>query len=412
MVCTIHIKLLKYDRTANIAQFLENPHLCGMTESIISLKSRRIILSGYFFLAGICFSSWASRIPDIKMHLSLSDGAFGGLLFFLPIGSFLGIPISGSLTAKHGSKNIVTIASLIYPLTLMSLGIATNTTQLAICLFLFGMTGNMFNVSVNTQAASLAKLFDKSIVSTFHGFWSLAGFTGGLIGGIFVANSISPLQQFVTVAVLGWTFLFFSRHYLLTGEKSTQPVSKMWNKPSPLLLQFGLVALSNMICEGMMFDWSGVYFQDVVRVSEQWRTIGYISFMACMTTGRMFADALINYWGARKQLMLSGLIVTLGLIIAVSFPHIIISSIGFMLVGFGVSSVIPTIYGTVGRNAAPGRASIDLASVSSIGFFGFLIGPPIIGFLSQAIGLRWAFLSISLLGISTFIQANKLKKYL
>jgi MFS family permease len=378
----------------------------------ISLKTRRIILSGYFFLTGICFSSWASRIPDIKMHLGLSDGAFGGLLFFLPIGSFLGIPISGSLTAKHGSKKIVTIAAILYPLALISLGLANNITFLAICLFVFGMMGNLFNVSVNTQAANLSKFFDKSITSTFHGFWSLAGFTGGLLGGFFVAKSISPLQQFITVAVIGWTYLFFSRHYLMPGEKSTQAVSKMWNKPSPLLLQFGLVAMSNMICEGMMFDWSGVYFQHVVNVAEKWRTVGYISFMACMTTGRMFADALINYWGARKQLMLSGLIVTLGLIIAVSYPNIMVSSIGFMFVGFGVSSVIPTIYGTIGRNAAPGRASIDLASVSSIGFFGFLIGPPIIGFISQAIGLRWAFLSISLLGLSTFYQAHKLKKYL
>ncbi len=378
----------------------------------ISLKTRRIILSGYFFLTGICFSSWASRIPDIKMHLGLSDGAFGGLLFFLPIGSFLGIPISGSLTAKHGSKKIVTIAALIYPLALISLGLANNLTLLACCLFLFGMAGNLFNVSVNTQAANLSKLFEKSITSTFHGFWSLAGFAGGLLGGFFVAHSISPLQQFITVAILGWLFLFFTRKYLLPGEKSSQPVSKMWNKPSPLLFQFGLVAMSNMICEGMMFDWSGVYFQKVVYVSEQWRTIGYISFMACMTTGRMFADALINYWGARKQLMLSGLIVTLGLIIAVSCPNIVVSSIGFMFVGFGVSSVIPTIYGTIGRNASPGRASIDLASVSSVGFFGFLIGPPIIGFLSQAIGLRWAFLSVALLGLVTFLQAHRLKKYL
>jgi MFS family permease len=383
-----------------------------MTGNLISLKTRRIILSGYFFLTGICFASWASRIPDIKMQLGLSDAAFGGLLFFLPIGSFLGIPISGSLTAKHGSKRMVSIAALIYPIALISLGLANNITLLAICLFFFGMAGNLFNVSVNTQAAALSKLYDKSITSSFHGFWSLAGFTGGLMGGFFVANSISPLQQFITVAVLGWIFLFFSRAYLLQDEKSTQSVSKMWNKPSPLLFQFGLVALSNMICEGMMFDWSGVYFQKVVKVSEEWRTTGYICFMACMTTGRMFADALINYWGPRKQLMLSGLIVSLGLIIAVSYPNILVSSIGFMLVGFGVSSVIPTIYGTVGRNAAPGRASIDLASVSSIGFFGFLIGPPIIGFLSQAIGLRWAFLSISLLGLSTFYQAHKLKKHL
>ena len=383
-----------------------------MTLSTISPTTRRIVLSGFFFLTGICFASWASRIPDIKMQLGLSDGAFGGLLFFLPIGSFLGIPISGTLTARYGSKKIVSIAAIVYPLALVALGFANTTILLAITLFFFGMAGNMFNVSVNTQAAALSKLFDKSITSRFHGFWSLAGFSGGVLGGFFVAHAISPLQQFVLVALVGWTFLFFTHKYLMPGEPNKNHVAKLWTKPSPLMWQFGLIAFSNMICEGMMFDWSGVYYKDVIHASDTWRTTGYICFMACMTTGRMFSDKLINYWGPRKQLMLSGLVVTLGLVIAVSYPHLLVSTIGFMFVGFGVSSVIPTIYGTVGRNAAPGRASIDLASVSSLGFFGFLIGPPIIGFLSQAIGLRWAFLSVALLGIVTFLQAHRLKKYL
>jgi MFS family permease len=265
---------------------------------------------------------------------------------------------------------------------------------------------------VNTQAVVLSKLFEKSIISTFHGFWSLAGFVGGLIGGLFVAKQITPIYQFVFVALVSIIYLVFAHPYLMPSEKNKQPLNKMWNKPSALMLQFGFIALGNMICEGMMFDWSGIYFQKVALVPNEYRTMGYISFMACMTIGRMFADILINYWGARKQLMLSGLLVTIGLIIAVMLPGIIISTFGFMLVGFGVSSVIPTIYGFVGRSAAPGQASIALASVSSIGFFGFLIGPPIIGFLSQAIGLRWAFLTVSLLGLATFFQSYRLKKHL
>ena len=139
MVCTIHIKLLKYDRTANITQFLEKPHLCSMTESGITPQFRRIILSGYFFLTGICFASWASRIPDIKMHLGLSDGAFGAYLFFLPIGSFLGIPISGSLTAKFGSKTMVRIAAVFYPMALINISLANTTNYLAIALFLLSL---------------------------------------------------------------------------------------------------------------------------------------------------------------------------------------------------------------------------------------------------------------------------------
>ena len=383
-----------------------------MSAQAISNRTRRIVLSGFFFFTGICFASWASRIPDVKMQLGLNDAQFGGMLLFLPLGSFLGIPISGSLTSLYGSNRMLKIAAVLYPIALIMLGLATNTWQLGICLFFFGMAGNLYNVSVNTQAVVLAKSFEKSIISTFHGFWSLAGFAGGLVGGFFVANEMSVLSQFIVVAGVSYLFLVFAHSYLLQSEKNKQSLNKMWNKPSPLMLQFGFIALSNMICEGMMFDWSGVFFQDVAKVSNELRTVGYISFMACMTTGRMFADKLITYWGARKQLMLSGLLVTIGLIIAVSLPSLIISAIGFMFVGFGVSSVIPTIYGSVGKSAAPGQASIALASVSSVGFFGFLIGPPIIGFLSQGIGLRWAFLTVALLGLVTFIQAYRLKKYL
>ncbi len=385
-----------------------------MSESSISKQSRRAILSGYFFFTGICFASWASRIPDIKLALGLTDAQFGGMLLFLPLGSFLGIPISGSLTARHGSNKMLKIASILYPLALVNIGWAAETMvlHLAIALFVFGMIGNLFNVSVNTQAVELAKLFDKSIISSFHGFWSMAGFVGGLVGSYFIAASMSPLIQFLVILSFGYIFLFTTQMHLLHSASNKEPLKKMWTKPTPLMFQFGLIALSNMICEGMMFDWSGVFYQSVVKVSESQRTIGYISFMACMTTGRMFADALINYWGARKQLMLSGLLVTLGLIVAIIYPTILTSTIGFMLVGFGVSSVIPTIYGSVGKSAEPGQASIALASVSSIGFFGFLIGPPIVGFLSGALGLRWAFLTISILGLATFIQSYRLKKYL
>lgn len=385
-----------------------------MSESSISKQARRVILSGYFFYTGICFASWASRIPDIKMSLGLTDAQFGGMLLFLPLGSFLGIPISGSLTARHGSNIMLKIASILYPLTLLNIGWAADTFvwHLAIALFLFGMIGNLFNVAVNTQAVELAKLFEKSIISSFHGFWSLAGFVGGLVGSYFIAKSMTPLMQFLVILTLGYVFLITTHQHLLHSVSNKQSLKKMWTKPTPLMFQFGLIALSNMICEGMMFDWSGVFYQTVVKVSESQRTIGYISFMACMTTGRMFADALINYWGPRKQLMLSGLLVTLGLVIAILYPSIYTSTIGFMLVGFGVSSVIPTIYGSVGKSAEPGQASIALASVSSIGFFGFLIGPPIVGFLSGALGLRWAFLTISILGLVTFIQSYRLKKYL
>ena len=119
---------------------------------------------------------------------------------------------------------------------------------------------------------------------------------GGLIGGLFVAKQITPIYQFMFVALISIIYLVFAHPYLMPSEKNKQPLNKMWNKPSALMLQFGFIALGNMICEGMMFDWSGLYFQNVALVPNEYRTMGYICFMACMTIGRMFADILINYW--------------------------------------------------------------------------------------------------------------------
>jgi len=145
-----------------------------MSESSISKQARRVILSGYFFFTGICFASWASRIPDIKLALGLTDAQFGGMLLFLPLGSFLGIPISGSLTARHGSNKMLKIASILYPIALVNIGWAADTFvwHLAIALFLFGMIGNLFNVAVNTQAVELAKLFEASSLAFMDfGVW-------------------------------------------------------------------------------------------------------------------------------------------------------------------------------------------------------------------------------------------------
>ena len=159
-----------------------------------------------------------------------------------------------------------------------------------------------------------------------------------------------------------------------------------------------------------MFDWSGVYFQKVVAVPKAYTTLGYAAFMGTMATGRFIGDRLITRMGKQKVLQLSGIVIATGLLIAVLFPQIVPATTGFLIVGFGVSSVIPLIYSAAGKSTSlsPGVA---LAAVSSIGFLGFLVGPPVIGFIAQASSLRWSFSLIALLGLSTTILATKIKNW-
>ncbi|MBD0280508.1 MAG: MFS transporter, partial [Flavisolibacter sp.] len=200
-----------------------------------------------------------------------------------------------------------------------------------------------------------------------------------------------------------------SFHFLLEDEKKQSTGNRFFAKPDKSLLILGILAFCCMICEGAMFDWSGIYFQKVVRVSENWIGAGYTAFMCTMATGRFVADHVAGKIGIKKTIQLSGLLIATGLGIAVLLPFLYAAIIGFLLVGFGVSSVVPLVYSEAGKSKkqSPGMA---LTAVSSIGFLGFLVGPPMIGVIAGAAGLRVSFVLIAVIGLAVALMASRLKK--
>ena len=157
-----------------------------------------------------------------------------------------------------------------------------------------------------------------------------------------------------------------------------------------------------------MADWSGVYFKKVVLAPVSLTTLGYLAFTGTMALGRFLGDGMVMKIGVKRMLQLSGVLITTGLLISVIFPYLVSATIGFFLVGFGVSSVVPIVYGIAGRSKTM-SASTALATVSTIGFLGFLIGPPIIGFVAEAINLRWSFALIAILGFGTAFLTRIMK---
>jgi MFS family permease len=375
-----------------------------MNDASISPKTHRIAIASFFFIAGICFASWASRIPNIKEQLGLSEAALGGLLFALPIGSMTSLPISGWLVSRFGSKRIMQISSLVYPILLIGIGYSGSVVQLASLLFLFGHIGNMMNISVNTQAVGVEHLYKRTIMASFHGVWSLAGFTGAAIGTLMIALNINPLIHFIIVGALTISISLIAQRKAIEKDDN-KACSTFFAKPDMVLFKLGLIAFCCMAAEGTMFDWSGVYFQKIVHAPTSLITIGYAAFMCSMATGRFVGDKLVANFGKKRMLQASGIVIAIGLLIAVVFPSLIIATIGFLLVGFGVSSVVPLVYSQAGKSTklSPGMA---LAAVSSIGFLGFLVGPPIIGFIAEVFGLQWSFTLIAFLGLGTTLLAR------
>jgi MFS family permease len=370
------------------------------------LSQRRVALGALFFFMGICFASWAARIPDIQAKFQLSEGELGTLLLCLPIGSMLGLPIAGWSVHHYGSRLVILICSFAYALSLPLIGLAPNLWVITPVLILFGMLGNIMNISLNTQALGFENLLGKSILASFHGIWSMAGFTGAGLGAGMIFLSFSPAAHYVVVALLSILLVLFSQKFVINDKRAAgEEGGLVLRKPDSLLLRVGLISFLGMMAEGCMFDWSGVYFKKIVEAKPELVSLGYVCFMGAMASGRFVTDKAINRYGKIPVLQVSGILIFLGLLLAVLFPSLYAAALGFLMVGFGVASIVPVAYGIAGRSKLY-SPSVALAMVSTLSFFGFLVGPPLIGFIAEAFNLKISFALIAVNGLGILLLTS------
>lgn len=359
-----------------------------------------------FFFIGLCFASWAARIPDIQAKFQLSEGQLGTILLCLPMGSMIGLPIAGWLVHRYGSRIVILIGSFTYALTLPLIGLAPTTWVIVPVLIIFGMLGNIMNISLNTQALGLEDQMGKSILASFHGLWSLAGFTGAGIGAAMIFLKFSPAVHYAVVTLISIVIILFAQKFVLNDKTDPEDGSGLvLKRPDDLLLRIGLIAFLGMMTEGCMFDWSGVYFKKIVLAQPEWVALGYVCFMGAMASGRFLTDKATARFGRVPVLRLSGLMIFVGLLLSVAFPVLGVAAVGFLLVGFGVASIIPVSYGIAGRSKLY-PPSVALALVSTISFFGFLLGPPLIGFVADLFNLKFSFALIAVNGLGIVLLGS------
>ena len=371
----------------------------------------RLATSLLFFGMGFSFATWASRIPDIKSALQLSEAALGTLLFAMPIGQLFAMPFSGKVVTKYGSRAMTFLGLALYAACLPLIGLSSAKWHLALGLFLFGLFGNFCNIAVNTQGVQTQQLFDKPIMGSFHGSWSLAGFFGALTGLLMLALELTVLHHFLMAFCFVMLIIITNQKFIIKA-KSKQEAEKstysFWKNPDKNLLWLGVICFCGMASEGIMFDWSGVYFKEIIKAPGALVVLGYTTFMISMASGRFLSDFLVARYGARKVLIISGLVISTGLYTAVLLPYIIPCTIAFMLVGFGVSNVVPIIFNVAG-NSKTVPTGIALTIVTSISFLGFLMGPPLIGYIAELTSLKHSFAIIGIFGVLVSLLVWRLK---
>lgn len=361
-----------------------------------SKNQQRVILSLFFFLSGVCFSTWTSRIPTIKAAFGYNEAELGTILLAMPISSLVGLPISGWLVSRYDSRVPMTAAFILLSISLALIGLASSTFMLvaAICSYAFSL--RILSISVNTQAITLQKQFDIKINGSFHGLWSTGGIVGVGISTLFVALGISMSIHLAIIAFITLFLTLFSYRFLLRNDRTTTGNKLGLGKPDPYIVYLGLLVFFAAICEGGMFDWSGVYFREVVNA--ELFTLGYLCFMIFMTLSRFASDRLIEEIGMPKTFIMSAVLVVAGIGLAVLFPTFWTALVGFCLVGFGTAAIIPMTFLLAGfsKKYSPGIAISIIATYSIVGM---LVGPPLIGYIAHAFNLRFAFITFAFSGL-------------
>jgi MFS family permease len=375
---------------------------------VVNILHARYAVSVLFFFCGLIFTSWASRIPAFKDQFHLNEAELGGILFMLPLGSFIALPFAGWAVDKFGSRLMGPLSVIFYAFALYGLSLSPTIFMLSFSLFIFGFLGDTVNIAMNTQGLDVQHALKKPILSSFHALWSVGALCGALVGGWTLKLNISTDIHFVIIFIPVALLAIVNYYFLIPADDKEDDGKKLLAMPDKALMLIGIICLCCTLVEGAMADWSSLYYKEVLTDPTSVSTTGFTGYAFAMALGRFSGDKLIHMFGYKKVLMIDAVLIAAGMSLALATPYPVVVILGFALVGYGVGTVIPIAYGIAGKSKTM-RPSVALAAVSTVGFTGFLIGPPIIGFIAHEIGLRMALALVVVLGILVLMLSTRVR---
>ena len=376
-----------------------------MNQNQLNSRARLgVILS--FLSHGFISSSFFARIPDYKARLELSNSVLGLCLLASSAGVLAALGPVGRLAAQRGSSAVLTKSSYLLVFVAPFVGISYNAISFAAILFLFGVAIAAQDVAMNTHGVTLEQKSGARYMGRFHAFWSVGALLGAITGGVFAQLAVSEFIHalIVSAAVLALV-ISNNRRYLPGDEDKHIYEESVKRKKTPRLIYImGLLGLAGSIGEGSAADWGGVLARETFGASQFVGTLPYIAYSFTMVVGRFYGDQLATKFGARRILKVGGLLGGAGLAGGLIVGGTIGVIVGWFLFGLALSTVIPLLFSAAGSMAnkrfqgtiSPAEA---VAKISGISYFGFVVGPPLMGFLADVLTLRWAMLVPAVLAV-------------
>ncbi|WP_437758979.1 MFS transporter [Sorangium sp. So ce1389] len=367
------------------------------------LRAARVGVGATFFAYGAAFASWIVRIPSVREDLALSPAALGGALFGASAGALVAMPLAGWLVERAGSRTLIRVAPLALGAALVLPALASSLLELTMALVAMGLAGGALNLAVNAQGTAVERAYGRPIFASFHGLYSLGGLAGAALGGALIGRGVPTLAHLAAtgaaIAALAWWATRHALSVVTAPEAGAAAAAAAGSRPGlRALAPVGVIAFCVLVGEGAVADWSAVYLRDVVGASPAAAAAGYAVFSIAMTSGRLVGDRLDAALGPRRLVYLGGLASALGLGLALAAPGFWTVLIGFAGVGAGSSVVFPIALRAASRDGGPG-SDAAMAAVSTAGFLGFLMGPPLIGLTASYVSLRGALVWVVLASV-------------
>ena len=381
------------------------------------LRAARVAVATLFFVNGAMFAGWVTRVPAVRDRVGAGEAELGLALLGVAVGSLLTMPAAGWACARWGSRRVAVAGGLAGCASMPLPALAQDVPQLAVALALIGATFGVLDVAMNVEAIAVERLYGRPIMPSFHAWFSTGGLAGALAGGVLASAAVGAGAHLAGTGAAGALAVAWSARHLLPAGRAVESAGgaptagragSSRRGRSPLLLVCGLIAFCAAVGEGAMADWSALYLTDSLGAGAALAAMGYAAFAGAMAAGRFAGGPAIRAFGSAGTLQIGCAAAAIALAAGLAVADTAAAIAAFAIAGLGLACVFPVVLSTAGR-AEAARSGPAIAIVSTIGYTGFLAGPPFIGFIADRTTLAWGLGVVALLAAAAAVLAVRLQ---
>lgn len=370
------------------------PRALAGADAVIEKPEHRLAVRLAFLVAGFGVACWAPLVPFARQRLGVDEGTLGVLLLCLGLGSVAAMVAAGILCTRLGTRPVIVASGFGMAAVLPLLAVAGTPWSLGAALAVFGACLGSLDVAMNINALEVERAAGKPLMSGFHALYSVGGFIGAAFMTLLLSMDFEPLHAtLLGAALMALAVVVAWPHVLETARSSG---GALFVRPRGLVWLLALLAAVTFLAEGAVLDWSALLLTESALVAPAQGGLGFMLFSVAMTVGRFAGDAVVARLGDRRTLVIGGVVAVIGVAALLLAPVRAVAFAGFVLIGLGASNLVPVLFRRAGQQRAM-PAAFAVSAVTTAGYAGVLLGPALIGFLADGIGLSTAFWLLAVL---------------